>query len=212
MKIDDDEIEYLLAAVNKFSKKQLSKSDILHTYAGVRPLYDDKANNPSAVTRDYVFEVEGSPPLLSVYGGKITTYRKLAEHALQRLIPFLPDMKKPWTSTAHLPGGDIANADFESFLKQLQNDYTWLPQDLAHHYARLYGTRAKHLLHNATSMKDLGQQFADRFFEAEAKYLHVNEWAKQPDDYMFRRTKHGHTMSEKQKAVFAKFVSENFSN
>jgi glycerol-3-phosphate dehydrogenase len=102
--------------VNRYLKVAISKDSIVHKFSGVRPLYDDNAANPSAVTRDYVFDVEGTPPLLSVFGGKITTYRKLAEHALDKLKPFFPAMKEPWTASAPLPGGDMPDADFDVFL------------------------------------------------------------------------------------------------
>jgi glycerol-3-phosphate dehydrogenase len=117
--IEPAEIDYLLAVVNRYFARDLSAADVVDSFAGVRPLYDDEAANPSAITRDYAFEVEperpaqGLPPLLSVLGGKITTYRKLAEHALEKLAPFLGELGPAWTAAAPLPGGDMANADFE---------------------------------------------------------------------------------------------------
>jgi glycerol-3-phosphate dehydrogenase len=124
--IEPAEIDYLLAVVNRYFARDLRPADVLHSFAGVRPLYDDEAANPSAITRDYVFEVEperraqGLPPLLSVFGGKITTYRKLAEHALEKLAPFLGELGPAWTAAAPLPGGDMANADFDAFLAKLR--------------------------------------------------------------------------------------------
>jgi glycerol-3-phosphate dehydrogenase len=131
--IEPAEIDYLLAVVNRYFTRDLCAADVLHSFAGVRPLYDDEAANPSAITRDYVFEVEperraqGLPPLLSVFGGKITTYRKLAEHALEKLAPFLGDLGPAWTAGAPLPGGDMANADFDAFLAGLRHEHPWLP-------------------------------------------------------------------------------------
>ena len=197
--IDESEITYLLNAVNRYTKKQLQRADVLSSFSGVRPLYDDNADNPSAVTRDYVFDLDGSPPLLSVFGGKITTYRKLAEHALQKLKPFFPEMKKDWTARASLPGGDMKAADFDTFLQNFKSRNPWLPPDLAKHYARLYGTRAKALLNGANSLAELGSQFAANLYEAEVKYLRQNEWAITADDILQRRTKYGLHITEEQK-------------
>lgn len=189
--IADSEIDYLLAAVNRYAKTALTRADIVHSFSGVRPLYDDNSENPSAVTRDYVFDVDGTPPLLSVFGGKITTYRKLAEHALQKLQPFLPHMKGDWTARAVLPGGDMPNADFGRFLAGIRADYPWLPEDVAHHYARLYGTRAGIILKGKSSVADLGQAFGATLYQAEVDYLRQAEWAVTEDDILTRRTKHG---------------------
>jgi glycerol-3-phosphate dehydrogenase len=189
--IEDREIDYLLAAVNRYLKVAIKKESIVHKFSGVRPLYDDNAANPSAVTRDYVFDVEGKPPLLSVFGGKITTYRKLAEHALDKLKPFFPAMKEPWTSTAPLPGGDMPNASFDRFLGDLSARHPWLPQDLAKHYARLYGTRASKIIGAAQDIKGLGKHFGGLLYEREIAYLRAEEWAVTAEDILYRRTKHG---------------------
>lgn len=200
------EIDYLIAAVNRYFKSALKASDVIHSFSGVRPLYDDNADNPSAVTRDYVFELdagEGKAPLLSVFGGKITTFRKLSEHALDRLVPFFPKMKPRWTAGAHLPGGDIANADFDGFLKGLRADYPFLPSPLAAHYARLYGTRARTILGEAKRISDLGGELGPNLYECEAMYLLKEEWALEAEDVLSRRTKHGLHMNEAQRRVFA---------
>ena len=191
VRIDDDEIDYLLAAVNRYTRKQLTRGDILHSFSGVRPLYDDNSANPSAVTRDYVFDLDGAPPLLSVFGGKITTYRKLAEHALQKLKPFFPAMQADWTATASLPGGDMPGADFDRYLSELRTKLPWLPADLAHHYARLYGNRAWALIGKAASLSALGRHFGGLLYDAEINYLRANEWLTTADDLLERRTKHG---------------------
>jgi D-erythritol 1-phosphate dehydrogenase len=203
--ITDDEITYLLAAVNRYAKKQHTASDVMHTYAGVRPLYDDNAANPSAVTRDYVFDVEGSPPLLSVFGGKITTYRKLAEHALQKLKPVLPHMKMTWTASATLPGGDMANADFGEFVREVESRYTWLPRDVANHYARLYGTRMHQLLDGAKATSGLGRHIGGTCYGIELSFLKSQEWASTVEDALYRRTKHGLHLSLQQRELVAKY-------
>lgn len=202
---DGDEIAYLLKSVNRYFKQQLTEDDIVHSFSGVRPLYDDNAENPSAVTRDYIFEVDaanGQAPLLSVFGGKITTFRKLSEHALERLKPFFPEMGAAWTARAHLPGGDMANADFEQFLGDLRARYRWLTADLAKHYARLYGTRAHDLIGNARSLDDLGTVFSPLFREREARFLIDNEWAATAEDLLERRTKHGLHMTPAERQAF----------
>ena len=207
---DEAEIAYLIAAVNRYFKPQLSRGDVLETYSGVRPLFDDGKGNPSAVTRDYVFDVDDSrgPPALHVFGGKITTFRKLAEHALDRLKPYFPQMKPGWTAAAPLPGGDIEGADFLSFLRGLQAKYPWLPPALAEHYGRLYGTRAAQVIGAAASLDGLGTSFGPQFYEAEARYLMAQEWAQTAEDILWRRTKHGLHMSETQRAWFADWMTK----
>jgi D-erythritol 1-phosphate dehydrogenase len=206
--IEPAEIDYLLAVVNRYFAHGPGAADVVHSFAGVRPLYDDKAANPSAITRDYVFEVEperpapGRPPLLSVFGGKITTYRRLAEHALTKLAPFLGDLGAPWTAGAPLPGGDIADADFDGFLAQFRREHAWLPADLAAHYARLYGTRARHLLGDAAGMEDLGRHLGGLFYAREVDYLCRVEWARSAEDILERRTKHGlHLSAAEQRSL-----------
>jgi glycerol-3-phosphate dehydrogenase len=201
--ITEDEIAYLLTAVNRYFKQTLRREDVVDTFSGVRPLYDDGAGNPSAVTRDYVFDLDANgAPLLSVFGGKITTFRKLAEHALQRLKPTFPKMGQDWTAQATLPGGEIEGADLPRFLDRLRRDYPWLPRDLARHYARHYGARTSELIGKAGSLAALGRRFGPRFYEAEGRYLMAREWAETPADILTRRTKHALHMSAEEKAAF----------
>jgi glycerol-3-phosphate dehydrogenase len=206
VEIDDREIDYLLAAINRYLKVPLRRDQIIHQFSGVRPLYDDNAANPSAVTRDYVFDVTGEPPMLSVFGGKITTYRKLAEHALDKLKPFFPAMGEPWTAKAPLPGGDMPGADFERFLSELQRAKPWLPQALAHHYARLYGTRTTRVIGEARDMAGLGQHFGGLLYSCEIDYLQDMEWAKTADDVLDRRTKHGLHLTQEQREAVRRYI------
>ncbi|WP_413991079.1 glycerol-3-phosphate dehydrogenase [Labrys okinawensis] len=203
--IEETEIDYLLKTVNRYFKQKLRRSDVLHSFSGVRPLYDDGQGNPSAVTRDYVFDLDttGGAPLLNVFGGKITTFRKLAEHALQRLQLTFPKMGPDWTATGILPGGEIEKGDVPKFLDRLATHYPWLPRDLARYYTRTYGARTARLIGGATSLADLGQGFGPRLYEAEVRYLMAQEWAETAEDILTRRTKHGLHMSEDQKAAFA---------
>jgi glycerol-3-phosphate dehydrogenase len=209
--IADDEIDYLLRAVNRYFKRKLSRGDIVQSFSGVRPLYDDAAENPSAVTRDYAFEIDaanGQVPLLSVFGGKITTFRKLAEHAMKMLRPFLPGLGPAWTSTAHLPGGDIDDADFERFAAAQERARPWLPRPLARHFSRLYGTRADRLLGDARSLADLGLRFGGRLYEREARYLIESEWALTAEDVLCRRTKHGLHLTPDERRGFEAWMAE----
>jgi D-erythritol 1-phosphate dehydrogenase len=201
----DEEILYLLRAVNRYCVRQLERADVIHSFSGVRSLFDDNAEDPSAVTRDYVFElndVDGALPILSVFGGKITTFRKLSEHALEKLKPYFRNMSGPWTAGAALPGGDIAAADFDSFAERLRHDYAALPRDAVDHYARLYGTRAHGLLDGARTPDDLGRHFGGALYQREAEFLQREEWASSADDILERRTKHGLHLTPDQKQAF----------
>ncbi|MEO9826299.1 MAG: glycerol-3-phosphate dehydrogenase [Paracoccaceae bacterium] len=195
--VDQSEVTYLMDAVNRYFTTPLTEKDVIETFSGVRPLFDDGNGNPSAVTRDYVLDLDRTQgaPLLNVFGGKITTYRKLAEHAVRDLEPIFPEMGVAWTATKPLPGGDMKDADFDAFFDQLRGTYPWLPTDLAHHYARLYGTRMTHIVSNATSVDDLGTKFGPLLYEAELIYLSQHEWAQCADDVLKRRTKHGLNVS-----------------
>jgi D-erythritol 1-phosphate dehydrogenase len=204
--ISDDEISYLIASVNRYTKTQLSRADVVTAYSGVRPLYDDHAASASAVTRDYVFDMSGSPPVLSVFGGKITTYRKLAEHALGKLKPFFPAMGADWTSRAKLPGGNFPDAGFDAFLLRMRRENPWLPDALSERLARLYGSRMPQVLSGARSLQDMGQHFGGGLYQAEVDYLRNNEWAKTTDDILFRRTKTGLTMTAAEQASLRSFL------
>lgn len=208
---DAEEITYLLDVVNRYFNVELDNEDVIHSFSGVRPLYDDNADNPSAVTRDYSFELDddgqGRAPLLSVFGGKITTFRKLAAHAMVQLKEYFPGMPGEWTANSHLPGGDIDNADFEGFLSQLMSDKPYLSTPLAEHYARLYGTRAYELLDGIHSESGLGIQFGPKFYEREAVYLMDREWARCADDILERRTKHGLHLGTQQRQHFDQWLS-----
>lgn len=200
---DEEEISYLLNAVIRYFKHNLRREDVLQSFSGVRPLFDDGAGNPSAVTRDYVFDLNNvGAPLLNVFGGKITTFRKLAEHGVQLLRKTFPNMGPDWTARGHLPGGDISNADFSTFIERLHLDYPWLPNQLVKHYARLYGTRARNLIGEANTLEGLGRHFGGTLYEAEARYLISSEWARTPEDILMRRTKHILHLSSAEQADF----------
>ncbi|WP_116134458.1 glycerol-3-phosphate dehydrogenase [Tropicimonas sp. IMCC34043] len=204
---EDSEIDYLIAAVNRYFKEKLRREDVLESFSGVRPLFDDGQGNPSAVTRDYVFDLDetGGAPLLNIFGGKITTYRELAERGLHRIARFFPQMGPAWTERAKMPGGDIENEDFEAFPDKLKTDYPWMPRSLRQHYARLYGTRVTRIVGQARSLADLGRHFGGDLYEAEARYLVAEEWALTAEDVLWRRTKHRLQLSTDEQAAFAEW-------
>ena len=192
--IDEDEILYLCESVNKRFKQPVSRGDIVWTYAGVRPLYDDGSVNASVVTRDYAFDLdapEHEAPVLSIFGGKITTYRRLAEHAMDEIMRFFPKMRSTWTEKVELPGGDIPGADIEGFTQDLIRNRPFLAPDVARRLARTYGTRVNRFLGKANKTADLGQDFGMGLTEAEVDYLVASEWAMTAEDILWRRSKLG---------------------
>ncbi|MGG1947357.1 glycerol-3-phosphate dehydrogenase [Trinickia sp. NRRL B-1857] len=193
--IDDAETRYLCESINRYFKRNISPRDVCWTYSGVRPLLQEEdTDNPSAATRDYKLELEaaaGQAPLLSVFGGKITTFRKLAEQAVDTLTHALGHRAASWTADAPLPGGDIDDANFEPFAKRFATRHAWLPAALALRYAHAYGTRADKMLSGARSLADLGRRFAPDLYEAELRYLRDVEWARSAEDVLWRRTKLG---------------------
>jgi glycerol-3-phosphate dehydrogenase len=207
--ISNAEIAYLCDVVNRHFIPQVAPQDVVWTYAGVRPLYDDEAQSASAVTRDYVLDLEeaGGAPILSVFGGKITTYRRLAEHALTKLQPHFPAMGPSWTAQAPLPGGDMPEADFDHFLAAFRARFPWLPAALARRYARAYGTRADRLLDGVGGMADLGPHFGDDLYGREVDYLIANEWARTAEDILWRRSKLGLHVAPATRAALEAWLS-----
>ena len=192
--ISEEETDYLLAAANEYFQAAVTRANIRWTYAGIRPLYDDGASKAQDATRDYVLKLDqknGEAPLLSVFGGKITTYRRLAEAALERLQPFFPAMTAPWTARATLPGGDFPANAFAAQVGALAQKYPFLELKEARRLVRAYGTRADKLLGNARNLADLGRRFGPSLTEAEVKYLIEQEWARSAEDIVWRRSKLG---------------------
>ena len=215
MEISAEETDYLCAAASEYFQEDISAADVVWSYAGVRPLYDDQAEDASAVTRDYVLnidEVSEGRPVLSIYGGKITTSRKLAEHALEKLENYYPGMGEAWTAEAQLPGGDIPADDFDGFVHEQGARYADVPGDIVLHLCRAYGTRITLVLgEGGPGTERLGERFGARLTEAEARYLVHHEWARSADDILFRRTKHGVHMSEPERAAFAAWLEAALS-
>jgi glycerol-3-phosphate dehydrogenase len=188
--IDASEIEYLCQVANHYFKDPISPADVVHTFSGVRPLLDDAHADAKSVTRDYHFELShAAPPLLTVLGGKITTFRRLAEEAAQHLNAYFPNMGADWTAHAPLAGGDFLNADFAALVTRLQAEYPAFPPKLVQRYARAYGTETYALLGNATSTRDLGEEILPGVFAREVRYWREQEWAFSAEDMLLRRSK-----------------------
>lgn len=206
----ESEIEYLCDVSNEYFEQKISPKDVVSTYSGVRPLFDDQAENASSVTRDYVLrkQTNEDAAMLSVIGGKITTYRKLAEDALAQLAEEFPDAKPAWTAKAALPGGDIQNADFAAFEAQCSTDYPWLEAATLSRLARTYGTRIHALLDTAKDTKDLGHHYGGGLYQKEVDYLIDREFARSPEDILMRRTKLGLHLDPAQKSI----LHEQFQN
>lgn len=188
--IDGDEVAYLCQMANRYFQRQITPSDVVATYSGVRPLLDDEAQNAASVTRDYALELDtDGAPLLSVFGGKITTYRKLAEEAVDCIAPLLGNARGGWTAGVALPGGDLPGGDAGRYLQQLCARHPWLPQALAQRWVRSYGTRCERIVGGAGSMAELGDEVLPGLYAAELDYLAAHEWAKCADDVLWRRSK-----------------------
>lgn len=199
--ITDEEIAYLCQASSEYFSKEVAPEDVVWSYSGVRPLYDDGASEAKEATRDYVLVGEGGAEeakLINVFGGKITTYRKLAEAMMEKVEKQLGSRKRRWTADAALPGGAFPATGFEPALADLQKDYTYLEADHARRLMRLYGLEARNMLGASKSYEDLGKHFGGDLYAAEVDYLVTHEWARTTDDILWRRTKRGLVLSDAQ--------------
>ncbi len=188
------EIDYLCRAVNEYFAAPVSPDDVVWSYAGIRPLYDDGSSAAQQATRDYVLELttpDGGAALINVFGGKITTYRRLAAEVMQRLSPLLPTMGAAWTRGAALPGGDFAIDALESQIAALKTACPVLAPDHAHRLVRAYGTRAASIVADVKTEAELGAHFGADLYEREVEYLVRHEWAMTAEDILWRRTKLG---------------------
>jgi len=211
VKISDEEIRYLCEAVSEYFAKPVTPEDVVWTYSGVRPLYDDGASDAKAATRDYVFELDtpGGAPLLSIFGGKITTYRRLAEEALEHIAAFLPGTKakEGWTGHAALPGGDLDVSAIPALTNELLREYAFLTRTHAERLAHAYGSRAKQVLGRAKSAADLGRSFGATLTESEVRYLMTVEWARTAEDVVWRRSKLGLRLSAEEVAELDRWMA-----
>ncbi|AOW77833.1 glycerol-3-phosphate dehydrogenase [Colwellia sp. PAMC 20917] len=212
--ISKEETDYLISVVNGHFKHQISNKDIIATYSGVRPLLDDESDSPAAVTRDYTFEVDapyGKAPLLSVFGGKITTYRKLSEAAVNGIIDHFPDAGECITADTALPGGDFDNQ--HNLQTSLQSQYSWLPCQIIKRYVRSYGTLSHKILAGINSLEGMGEYFGAGLYQREVEYLIQQEWAVDLEDIIWRRSKLSLHLTPKEKSGLAHFLATfNSSN
>lgn len=206
-----EEIHYLCDLASEYLLTPVTGSQAVWSYSGIRPLYDDGDVSASTVTRDYVFDLDtaaGRTPLLSVYGGKLTTYRRLAEHAMSELRSSLRFDAREWTRGAILPGGDIPRGDFEAFVHSQAARFSYVPAKMIRRLCRAYGTRVERVLGNAQGLQDLGEDFGAGLYESELQYMRDKEWARTGADALWRRSKLGLRLSgAQQERVAAWFAT-----
>jgi glycerol-3-phosphate dehydrogenase len=203
------EIDYLCRAVNRYFTRQVTASDVVWSYCGVRALVDDGGRDPSSVTREYALELDAPPgqaPLLSVYGGKITTYRSLAERVMEKLAPSFPALGKSWTAHAALPGGEIERS-LEAYEKELRMRYPQLPDELLGALCRRHGARTAAVLGSARDVSDLGEYYGGQLYSREIDYLIQHEWAREAEDVLWRRTKTGLHLSPVQQGKVRDYMA-----
>ena len=207
----DAEINYLCDLANQYFRQQITPDDVLATFSGVRPLFDDKSGKASKVTREYVLDLDRgennqAAPILNIFGGKLTAYRQLAEKSVNKLLPVLGCDKPDWTDEKQLPGGDIPDGDFAAFFHGLQKQYPWMDDKLLHRYARQFGTRISEVMQTANAVTDLGEYFGASLYAAEVRYLMDREWARTPEDILWRRTRQGLWADADTRAALERFM------
>jgi glycerol-3-phosphate dehydrogenase len=208
---DPNEIVYLCDTVNQYFRDEVSPDELVWSFAGVRALYDDGADRPEDVTRDYTLgldEAHGEAPLLTIYGGKITTHRRLAEAVLSRLGHFF-QMRPPWTANSTLPGGDFPVGGIGALVAETTGRWPFLGEPHARRLVRAYGRRADRILGDAKSMDDLGERFTGDLTGAEVRYLVENEWAQSADDILWRRSKLGLNATAAERNKLSRFIAES---
>ena len=216
VRASDEEIAYLCAGASEYFRTPVTPTDVVWTYSGVRPLVDDGSGKPEAATRGYRFEIDGGvgeAPLLSVFGGKITTYRHLAAEAIDRLASLCPALEgQDWTGTAPLPGGDFGRHEAPLVAGRLEAQYPFLSKAQVARLVRLYGTRTTTILGGAAAMADLGEHFGHGLTAAEVDYLIAREWARTAQDVLWRRTKLGLHFSPEETARLERYMMERIPN
>jgi glycerol-3-phosphate dehydrogenase len=213
----EEEILYLAAAASEYFKTPIKRDDVVWTYSGVRPLFDDGASKAQEATRDYVLKLDTGAgdadhaPLVNIFGGKITTYRRLALSVLEHVEGVLGAKGKPWTRAAPLPGGDFPTTGFEELVRSLQAAHPDLTAGIVHRLARNYGTRARAILEGARTTGDLGQHFGADLYEREVAYLMDQEWARSAEDVLWRRSKLGLHLSQNQADALGQWMRDRYS-
>jgi glycerol-3-phosphate dehydrogenase len=205
-----EEIDYLCGVVNEYFRTEIGAADVVWAFAGVRSLYDDGAGKPQDIGRDYMLMLDerfGEAPLLTVYGGKITTYRRLAEEALARLAHFFP-RSTPWTAHSALPGGDFVYDGIDTLVARAQRTWPFLAEDHVRRLVHAYGTRVDNVLKAVTGPADLGVRFGADLTAAEVRYLMSKEWAQTADDVLWRRSKLGLRFTDAQRTTLDRFMTQ----
>jgi glycerol-3-phosphate dehydrogenase len=205
--ISEMEIDYLCDVANEYFKRAISPDDVISHYAGVRPLYNDGASDAKEATRDFVLKLDETQALLNIIGGKITTYRILAEQSMAKIRDYFPNMKGKWTASSPLPGGNFNISEYEFYLYKLASEYPFLKDDVIDRYFASYGTKAWDVLKDCENKSDMGQHFGHGLYETEVKYLIENEWAMTAEDILWRRTKLGLHMNKDQKGALIHWFS-----
>ena len=212
IKIDPEETSYLCSAASEYFKKPIVPADVVWTYSGVRPLYDDGASKAQEATRDYVLRSDGEAgqaKLINVFGGKITTYRRLAESMLEKIEEAIGSKGAKWTAGATLPGGDFDQQKFEALVDQYAIQFPFLERQMLWRLVRAYGTKTLNILQGATKIEDLGEDFGAGLSECEVKYLIEYEWARSADDIVWRRSKLGLRLNGDAIARLNLWIEEN---
>lgn len=209
--ISDDEIRYLCDAASEYFSPGITPDDVVSSFSGIRPLFDDGKSDAKAATRDYVLKLDDTAgaPLLSIYGGKITTYRKLAESVLEKLSGHFPHMKGEWTETEHLPGGDFPPDGKRKEVAKIIDDHPFVTLDHAERLIRLYGTGAHRMLDGIDSGAAMGKHFGHDLYEFEVRYLVDHEWALTAEDILWRRSRLGLVIDEEGKKVLQGWLDGN---
>jgi glycerol-3-phosphate dehydrogenase len=213
-RITAEEIDYLCKIASTYLTRELGPADVVWSYSGVRPLYDDGSADPAAVTRDYVLKLDrgkgDQAPLLSIFGGKITTYRRLAEAALSELSACFPTMGRPWTRNEPLPGGDVPRGDISAYGRELAARYPGVTVDIREALLHRHGTRAPRVLGDARTTGDLGTHFGQSLYAAEVDYFVEQEWARGAEDVLWRRTKCGLHLTPAQRDAVSRYLLEQY--
>ena len=204
-----EEADYMRSAASEYFEQPIEAEDVVWSYSGVRPLYDDGASSATAATRDYVLKIEtadGAAPLLNVFGGKITTYRRLAEAALDKIAPFFPTMRGAWTATTALPGGAFPHDGADRLVEELCDRHPFLDYAWATRLVRAYGLDAKAMLGEASAPGDLGRRFGWNLTEREVRWLMEKEWARTAEDVLWRRSKIGLRVNQEEAAALDEWM------
>ena len=212
IEIDKSETEYLCRSVSDYFKKTVQPEDVVWSYSAVRPLFDDGNSDAQSVTRDYQVISEGTgnqPPLISILGGKITTYRTLAEDVMDKVADFFDPLPSSWTGSRPLPGGSFDHLDFEGELDRLRAHYPFLSERYARRLMRMYGNLGSKILKDAKRYDDLGEFFGGNLYESEVRYLIEHEWARSVEDILWRRTKEGLRLSKSETAKLDQFLKHH---